>query len=176
MFYNCPVRKLASHSPPSCEKKQHTNTRSHWHRYSHSLMQKHTLNGTDSHSLAYTESQVWTHADGDTPAETCRLHKLLLVPCSLGEHGQLGEEAEQYCLSELVQSSEICTPWPAKCGRPQLWHVSSSSAMRLALGCSLPLVGTRPQVLLLSVFTAGQLAPHCPGRVTSRSRSLKVAF
>ena len=52
---------------------------------------------------------------------------------------------------------------------PQLWaHFLLLCHCVLALGYSLPLAGARPQVMLLSVFTAGQLAPQ------SQENHLKV--
>lgn len=114
MFYNCPVRKLASHSPPSCEKKKKKKK-----QYTY----KHT------HSLAHTYSHVWTHTDSDIPAETYRLHKLLLVSHSLRR--AQGEEWRQYYLSlSLYKSAGTCTPELGQdCQRLSSGHTASSFAM-----------------------------------------------
>lgn len=62
-----------------------------------------------THSLAHTYSHVWTHTDSDIPAETYRLHKLLLVSHSLRR--AQGEEWRQYYLSlSLYKSAGTCTP------------------------------------------------------------------
>ena len=96
MFYNCPVRKLASQSPPFYEKTPpHECTHGHRHTHtgrltltwadSHSRAQTHshghrlTLTRADSHSRAQTHTGAWTHTGthgrrtgSDTPGAAAR--------------------------------------------------------------------------------------------------------
>lgn len=51
MFYNCPVRKLASHSPPSCEKKKKKKT---IHIQTHTLTGTYILTCVDTYRLRHT--------------------------------------------------------------------------------------------------------------------------
>lgn len=59
MFYNCPVRKLASHSPPSCEK-------NHTHKHTHLQAQTHAPWHPRSLTHALPGTHIRTHTDSDT--------------------------------------------------------------------------------------------------------------
>lgn len=117
MFYNCPVRKLASHSPPSYEKKQHTNTRSHWHRHSHLLAQIHTLAGTDStywhtqiHKCGHMQTEI--HLQRHTACTSSFWYLALLV--SRGSWKRRRSRTASLSLYSLQRSAPH---GPAKSGR-----------------------------------------------------------
>ena len=101
MFYNCPVRKLASHSPPSCEK---NNT------------QPYTVTGPDTHSLTQIHLLAYTHTRGHIQTQTHLLTQAPLVPYLSGEHEAAGRGGGgQCCLSlSLYKSAGICTHGLAK--------------------------------------------------------------
>lgn len=122
MFYNCPVRKLASHSPPFCENTTHTQA----------------LTGTDSHSRARA------HIRGHTLRHTCtdvRPMQLLLARGSQVGLGLRGEDPDRgpACTPQLWHAPSSCAagpaggcsvcPWQA---RPQvlLWTLCGEVAPR----------------------------------------------
>lgn len=98
MFYNCPVRKLASHSPPFCENTTHTQA----------------LTGTDSHSRARA------HIRGHTLRHTCTDVRPMQLPLARGSQVGLGLRGEDpdrgpACTPQLWHVPSSCAAGPAGC-------------------------------------------------------------
>lgn len=104
-----------------------------------------------------------THTCGHIQTQTHQLTQAPLVSCFSGEYEAAGRgDGGQYCLSlSLYKSAGICTHGPAKSvSISALGTLPPPLPCVLALGYSISLAGARPQVMLLSVFIAGQLAPQ----------------
>lgn len=141
MFYNCPVRKLASHSPPSCEKKKKT-----------IHIQTHALTGT----------YILTRVDTYRLRHTCRDIQATQAPAGITFSqvgtGLLGEDWRQYYLSLSLTSLEGPVPHSSA-------KTASVSALGmlppplpcvLALGYSVcPRQAQAPGPPVVSVFIAG---------------------
>lgn len=131
MFYNCPVRKLASHSPPFCEK---NNT----HTYSRAQTHAHWYRCVLTPVAAQTQLHLHTHSAHSAP----------LPAFSHVGMGRGGGRQAVLSLWNWYQSTGTCIPRPGQSGQ----HLSSGYAASSSAMCSgsrlqcLPSAGTRPQV------------------------------
>lgn len=128
MFYNCPVRKLASHSPPFCEK---NNT----HTYSRAQTHAHWYRCVLTPVAAQTQLRLHTHSAHSAPR-------------SLTWEWGVGVDGRQRSLSSWYQPTGTCIPRPGQGGQHlSSGHAASSSAMCSGSQLQCPdSAGTRPQV------------------------------
>lgn len=163
MFYNCPVRKPASHSPPPLSKTHHT------------------------HKCVHMHTHTWTHTDAGAPAWS-RAHTAPAGAASAGRTQpalRQGHRAASPCmLPALLNPGTACLPWAG-------WHPishdtclkaqeseGSVSDLRSWISLHKQPRGAYREVMMGPAFFfittpgAGRHSPHSREQETQRGESL----